>query len=75
MLRFWAYHDNRCEYGGLLRQYLFHYYLAEDMVEIKEITDPNGGVRGAVTFLGKSKLLKDYKDLVPIVGIKEEVNK
>ncbi|XP_035706892.1 EF-hand domain-containing family member C2-like [Folsomia candida] len=72
VLRFWAYWDNRCEYGGELKKYIFHYFLQDDTVEIKEIVDPEGGVRGAITFLGKGKLLKDHKDLVPTVGIRED---
>jgi hypothetical protein len=57
VLRFWAYWDDRCN-EERLRRFVLHYFLEDDCVEIKEIVDPNGGIRGARAFLGKGKLLK-----------------
>jgi len=61
-LRFWAYWDDRC-HGGDLKRFVVHYFLEDDTLEIKEITDPQGRIRGATTFLGRGKLLKVCKHL------------
>jgi len=65
VLRFWAYWDTRCDQGEL-RKFLVHYFLEDDTIEIKEITDPEGRIRGAETFLGKGKLLKVSACLIVI---------
>ncbi|CAL8142221.1 unnamed protein product [Orchesella dallaii] len=71
VLRFWAFWDDRCSEHGHLRKFIIHFFLEDDTVEIKEIPHDT---RTEVfpTFLSRSKLFKDYKELVTIPGNKEE---
>jgi hypothetical protein len=59
VLRFWAYWDDRCSSGdgacGYLREFLLHFFLEDETIEIKEI---HSGRSLPSSFLSRSKLLK-----------------
>lgn len=58
VLRFWSYWDDRSKLYGDLRQFVIHYFLADDTIEIREILRPNSGYEAYPLFLRRAKIPK-----------------
>ncbi|KAM9851213.1 EF-hand domain-containing family member C2 [Aulostomus maculatus] len=58
VLRFFCFWDDTKSMFGDVRQLILHYFLADDTIEILEVTSPNSGRDSASKFLRRSKLPK-----------------
>ncbi|XP_066601113.1 EF-hand domain-containing family member C2-like [Prorops nasuta] len=66
VLRFYGYWDDRESPNGILHDLEIHYFLADNTVEIKEISEKNSGQDASGMFLKRMKVPKVYKKLEPI---------
>uniref|UniRef100_A0A673C7B2 EF-hand domain (C-terminal) containing 2 n=1 Tax=Sphaeramia orbicularis TaxID=375764 RepID=A0A673C7B2_9TELE len=58
VLRFYCFWDDRCQFGDQ-RELILLYYLADDTIEILEVTPQNSGRDHVPKFLNRSKLPKN----------------
>jgi hypothetical protein len=63
VLKFYAVWDDRDAMFGETRQYLIHYYLVDDSVEIREVHQPNDGRDPFPVLLRRGKLPKNRYDV------------
>lgn len=60
VLRFWGVWDDTESLYGDLRNFVVHYFLSDDTMEVREILPPNSGRDAPPTFLARKKLAKDF---------------
>jgi len=53
-----AYWDDRCNLYGDLREFVIHFFLSDETMEIREIIKPNTGYDSFPCFLRRGKLAK-----------------
>ncbi|KAK7882331.1 hypothetical protein WMY93_028505 [Mugilogobius chulae] len=58
VLRFYGYWDDTNNMYGDVRNFVLHYFLADDTIEIREVFNPNCGRNQVSKFLRRSKLPK-----------------
>jgi hypothetical protein len=58
VLRFFCVWDDRPSMFGELREFVMHYYLVEDCIEIREVSQPNSGRQSFPIMLRKQPLTK-----------------
>lgn len=63
VLRFNAIWDDRDSTFGDLREFIIHYYMADDTIEILEVIPPNSGRDTTSVFLARQKLPKDLTQM------------
>ncbi|KAG5459049.1 MAG: hypothetical protein BJ554DRAFT_611 [Olpidium bornovanus] len=63
VLRFFCSWDDRASMFGELRDFVLHYYLVDDSVEVREVQKPNQGRDPFPVLLRRQKLPKVMKDL------------
>jgi hypothetical protein len=59
VLRFFCVWDDRPSMFGELREFIMHYYLVEDCIEIREVSQPNSGRQSFPIMLRKQPLTKE----------------
>ncbi|CAF0986050.1 unnamed protein product [Didymodactylos carnosus] len=63
VLRFWAVWDNTDSLYGDIREFVLHYFLSDDTMEIREVLPPNSGRDAPPIFLSRGKLPKEFQGL------------
>ncbi|CAF1645758.1 unnamed protein product [Adineta ricciae] len=63
VLRFWGVWDDSESLYGDVRNFVVHYFLSDDTMEVREILPPNSGRDAPPTFLSRKKLPKDFEGL------------
>ncbi|KAJ3303625.1 EF-hand domain-containing protein 1 [Blyttiomyces sp. JEL0837] len=63
VLRFFCVWDDRDSMFGELREFVIHYYLVDDCVEVREVQKPNNGRDPFPILLRKQRLPKSLADL------------
>ncbi|KAI9105391.1 hypothetical protein DFS34DRAFT_574438 [Phlyctochytrium arcticum] len=63
VLRFYCVWDDRESMFGELREFVLHYYLVDDSVEVREVQKPNNGRDPFPILLRRQQLPKAFKDL------------
>ncbi|KAJ1546207.1 EF-hand domain-containing protein 1, partial [Cladochytrium tenue] len=63
VLRFFCVWDDRDSMFGEAREFVLHYYLVDDCVEVREVQKPNDGRDPFPILLRKQRLPKAFKDL------------
>ncbi|KAJ3192284.1 EF-hand domain-containing protein 1 [Irineochytrium annulatum] len=63
VLRFFCVWDDRDSMFGELREFVIHYYLVDDCVEVREVQKPNNGRDPFPILLRKQKLPKAFGEL------------
>lgn len=59
VLRFYCVWDDRAAMFGELREFIVHYYLVDDCIEVREVAKPNNGRDPFPILLRKQPLLRD----------------
>jgi hypothetical protein len=67
VLRFYCTWDDRESVFGEVRDFILHYYLVDDSVEIREIPKPNSGRNASSILLRRQLVPKKYRDLSGIL--------
>ncbi|KAJ3413555.1 EF-hand domain-containing protein 1 [Chytridiales sp. JEL 0842] len=63
VLRFFCIWDDRSSMFGELREFVLHYYLVDDCVEVREVQKPNNGRDPFPILLRKQMLPKSFSEL------------
>lgn len=63
VLRFFCIWDDRDSMFGEMREFVIHYYLVDDCVEVREVKKPNNGRDPFPILLRKQRLPKSFTDL------------
>ncbi|KAJ3096418.1 EF-hand domain-containing protein 1 [Phlyctochytrium planicorne] len=63
VLRFFCVWDDRDSMFGELREFVLHYYLVDDCVEVREVQKPNNGRDPFPILLRKQRLPKSFNEL------------
>ncbi|KAI8619627.1 hypothetical protein BC830DRAFT_1160607 [Chytriomyces sp. MP71] len=63
VLRFFCIWDDRDSMFGEVREFVIHYYLVDDCVEVREVKKPNNGRDPFPILLRKQRLPKSFNDL------------
>lgn len=63
VLRFFCVWDDRESMFGELREFVLHYYLVDDCVEVREVQKPNNGRDPFPILLRRQRLPKSFNDL------------
>ncbi|KAJ3047590.1 EF-hand domain-containing protein 1 [Rhizophlyctis rosea] len=66
VLRFFCVWDDRDSMFGELREFVLHYFLVDDSVEVREVHKPNDGRDPFPILLRRQKLPKAFNDLVDV---------
>jgi len=66
VLRFYCRWDDRANMFGELRNFVLHYFLASDEIEVVEVRPPNSGHEPFPAFVRRSKVPKVFRDLKDI---------
>lgn len=69
VLRFFCVWDDRPSMFGELREFILHYYLVDDCVEIREVSKPNSGREPFPIMLRKQPLTKDDGTFISLTYI------
>ena len=64
VLRFYCFWDDSKSLFGDQRDFVLHYFLADDTVEIREIIPPNSGRDAVPLFLRRQKLPKVFNNFM-----------
>ena len=63
VLRFNCVWDDRDQQFGDLREFVLHYFLSDDTVEVREVLPPNSGRDTSSLFLARQRLPKDITQM------------
>ncbi|KAJ3101596.1 EF-hand domain-containing protein 1 [Phlyctochytrium bullatum] len=66
VLRFFCVWDDRDSMFGELREFVLHYYLVDDCVEVREVQKPNNGRDPFPILLRKQRLPKSFNELADV---------